>query len=176
MTSPGTPENVTPEFLDANSGLTLIYQEDFLGTDATGDAPDGQVGVRDFVTFELSGPVVPGGEDITVFVFTNFAFSQLEGSNNGGGRLQLRDNTTTLVGSGSRDLRFSVSGVVAGAGPDIVKADVNMDGEVTFLDISPFIMALSSPDGAPAEADCNCDGNVSFLDISVFINILAGGS
>ena len=24
-TSPGTPENVTPEFLDANSGLTLIY-------------------------------------------------------------------------------------------------------------------------------------------------------
>ena len=95
MTSPGTPENVTPEFLDANSGLTLIYQEDFLGTDATGDAPDGQVGVRDFVTFELSDPVVPGGEDITVFVFTNFAFSQVEGNNNGGGRLQLRDTTTT---------------------------------------------------------------------------------
>ena len=51
-----------------------------------------------------------------------------------------------------------------------------MDGEVTFLDISPFIMALSLPDAAPAEADCNCDGNVNFLDISVFINILAGGS
>ena len=176
MTSPETFENVTPEFLDANSGLTLIYQEDFLGTDATGDAPDGQVGVRDFVTFELSDPVVPGGEDITVFVFTNFAFSQIEGSNNGGGRFQLRDNTTTLGGSGSRDLRFSISGVAAGAGPDIVKADVNMDGVVSFLDISPFIMALSSPEGAPAEADCNCDGNVNFLDISVFINILAGGS
>ena len=175
-TSPGTPENVTPEFLDANSGLTLIYQEDFLGTDATGDAPDGQVGVRDFVTFELSDPVVPGGEDITVFVFTNFAFSQIEGSNNGGGRFQLRDITTSLGGSGSRDLRFSISGVAAGAGPDIVKADVNMDGVVSFLDISPFIMALSSPEGAPAEADCNCDGNVNFLDISVFINILAGGS
>ena len=51
-----------------------------------------------------------------------------------------------------------------------------MDGEVTFLDISPFILALSSPDAAPAEADCNCDGNVNFLDISVFINILAGGN
>ena len=175
-TSPGTPENVTPEFLDANSGLTLIYQEDFLGTDATGDAPDGQVGVRDFVTFELSDPVVPGGEDITVFVFTNFAFSQLEGNQNGGGRLQLRETTTALAGSTNRDLRFSISGVAAGAGPDIVKADVNMDGVVTFLDISPFIMALSSPEGAPAEADCNCDGNVNFLDISVFINILAGGS
>ena len=173
MTSPETFENVTPEFLDANSGLTLIHQEDFLGTDATGDAPDGQVDVRNFVTFELSDPVVPGGEAITVFVFTNFAFAQLEGNGNGGGRLQLRETTTALAGSGSRDLRFSVSGVVA---DDVIKGDVNMDGEVTFLDISPFIMALSLPDAAPAEADCNCDGNVNFLDISVFINILAGGN
>ena len=120
MTSPETFENVTPEFLDANSGLTLIYQEDFLGTDAAGDAPDSQVGSRNFVTFELSDPVVPGGEDITVFVFTNFAFSQYEGNNNGGGRFLLRDSTTTFLnnagdafGSGSRDLRFSVSGVSA---------------------------------------------------------------
>jgi len=173
MASPETFENVTPEFLDANSGLTLIYQEDFLGTDATGDAPDGQVDVRNFVTFELSDPVVPGGEAITVFVFTNFAFAQLEGNGNGGGRLQLRETTTALAGSGSRNFRFSVSGVVA---DDVIKGDVNMDGEVTFLDISPFIMALSLPDAAPAEADCNCDGNVNFLDISVFINILAGGN
>ena len=120
MTSPGTPENVTPEFVDANSGLTLIYQEDFLGTSATGDAGDGAVGERNFITFELSDPVVPGGEDITVFVFTNFAFSQYEGNNNGGGRFLLRDSTTTFLnnagdafGSGSRDLRFSVSGVSA---------------------------------------------------------------
>ena len=41
-----------------------------------------------------------------------------------------------------------------------------MDGDIDFLDISPFIMALSSPDTAPAEADCNCDGDVDFLDIS----------
>ena len=107
-------------------------------------------------------------------MFTNFAFSQIEGNNNGGGRLQLRDDTTGLTVAGTRDLRFLVSGVAAG--PSIIKADVNMDGIVTFLDISPFIMALSSPDTAPAEADCNCDGIVNFLDISVFINILAGGS
>ena len=183
MTSPGTPENVTPEFLDANSGLTLIHQEDFLGTDATGDAPDGQVGPRDFVTFELSDPVVPGGEDITVFVFTNFAFSQVEGNNNGGGRLQLRDTTTTLLngagdafGAETRDLRFSVSGVAAGDAPDVLKGDVNMDDMINFLDISPFIMALASPEGAPAEADCNCDGMVNFLDISPFIlKLTAGG-
>ena len=59
---------------------------------------------------------------------------------------------------------------------EIIKGDVNMDGIINFLDISPFILALSSPGGAPAEADCNCDGIVNFLDISPFILKLAGGS
>ena len=59
---------------------------------------------------------------------------------------------------------------------EIIKGDVNMDGIINFLDISPFILALSSPGGAPAEADCNCDGIVNFLDIAPFINKLAGGS
>ena len=109
-------------------------------------------------------------------MFTNFAFSQVEGSNNGGGRLQLRDNTTALGLSGSRDLRFSISGVAAGDAPDVLKGDVNMDGMINFLDISPFILALASPEGAPAEADCNCDGMVNFLDISPFIlKLTAGG-
>ena len=58
--------------------------------------------------------------------------------------------------------------------PEIVLGDVNQDEIVNFLDISPFIMALSSPEGAPAEADVNEDGIVNFLDISVFIMILAG--
>ena len=146
-----------------------------MGTSATGDAGDGAVGERNFITFELSDPVVPGGEDITVFVFTNFAFSQVEG-NNSSGRLQLRDNTTALGLSGSRDLRFSISGVAAGDAPDVLKGDVNMDGMINFSDISPFILALSSPEGAPAEADCNCDGIVNFLDISPFILKLTAGS
>jgi len=54
-----------------------------------------------------------------------------------------------------------------------LKGDVNMDGIINFLDISPFILALSSPGGAPDEADCNCDGIVNFLDISPFILKLA---
>ena len=61
-----------------------------------------------------------------------------------------------------------------GGEPEIVLGDVNQDEIVNFLDISPFIMALSSPEGAPAEADVNEDGIVNFLDISVFIMILAG--
>ena len=53
----------------------------------------------------------------------------------------------------------------------ILLGDVNLDGTVNFLDISPFIAALS--DGEfQAEADTNQDGTVDFLDISPFINIL----
>ena len=58
-----------------------------------------------------------------------------------------------------------------GGEPEIVLGDVNQDGIVNFLDISPFIGVLSAM-GDQAEADVNEDGIVNFLDISVFINIL----
>ena len=51
--------------------------------------------------------------------------------------------------------------------------DVNLDGTVNFLDISPFIAVLSGGIDQ-AEADCNEDGEVNFLDISPFISILSG--
>ena len=51
--------------------------------------------------------------------------------------------------------------------------DVNMDGEVNFLDISPFISVLSSGT-FQAEADCDENGVVNFLDISPFIAVLSG--
>ena len=50
--------------------------------------------------------------------------------------------------------------------------DVNRDGTVNFLDISPFISVLSDG-GSQAEADVNGDGNVNFLDISPFIILLS---
>ena len=54
---------------------------------------------------------------------------------------------------------------------DCVLGDVNTDGAVDFLDISPFITALTSG-GIQCEADINEDGAVNFLDISPFIAIL----
>jgi len=51
--------------------------------------------------------------------------------------------------------------------------DVNLDGVVNFLDISPFILILAVGD-FQEEADVNQDGTVNFLDISAFINIFAG--
>ena len=50
--------------------------------------------------------------------------------------------------------------------------DVNKDGAVNFLDISPFISVLAAG-GFQAEADTNEDGEVSFLDISSFILLLS---
>ena len=56
---------------------------------------------------------------------------------------------------------------------NVILGDCNQDGEVTFLDIAPFIQILAA--GTFLEqADCNEDGVVTFLDIAPFIQILAG--
>jgi len=66
---------------------------------------------------------------------------------------------------------FSINGTSV---PDpVILGDVNMDGAVNFLDISPFISALSSGE-FQAEADINSDTRVDFLDILPFISLLSG--
>ena len=54
----------------------------------------------------------------------------------------------------------------------VLLGDCNLDGEVNFMDISPFIAILSAGD-FQVEADTNGDGFVSFLDIGPFISILS---
>ena len=58
--------------------------------------------------------------------------------------------------------------------PTILLGDVNLDGRVDFLDISPFIAVLSSGQ-FQAEADIDGDTSVNFLDIGPFITVLSGG-
>ena len=58
------------------------------------------------------------------------------------------------------------------APPLVLLGDVNLDGEVTFLDISPFIAILSAA-GFQVEADVDLDAAVTFLDIAPLIAILA---
>jgi hypothetical protein len=55
--------------------------------------------------------------------------------------------------------------------PSFLPGDVNQDGVVNFLDISPFISLLTTS-GFLEEADMNEDGIVDFLDISAFIESL----
>ena len=59
------------------------------------------------------------------------------------------------------------------SGPRPICGDVNLDGEVNFLDISPFITVLASGD-FQAEADCHANDVVNFLDIAPFIAALIG--
>ena len=54
----------------------------------------------------------------------------------------------------------------------VLLGDVDQNGEVNFLDISPFIAFLSAGE-YQAEADVNADGDVDFLDIGPFISLLA---
>ena len=58
--------------------------------------------------------------------------------------------------------------------PQITHGDVNMDGVTSFLDIAPFISALSMAGMGEfqPQADCNDDGVVNFLDIAPFIMAL----
>ena len=58
--------------------------------------------------------------------------------------------------------------------PQITHGDVNTDGITNFLDIAPFIMALTMGEMGEfqAQADCNDDGVVNFLDIAPFIMAL----
>ena len=60
--------------------------------------------------------------------------------------------------------------------------DLNCDGVVDFLDINPFVLALSDPAGYEAafpdcpilNGDCNNDGLVNFEDINPFVALLTG--
>ena len=72
------------------------------------------------------------------------------------------------VRSGTVDI-----GAIETEGP--VVGDLNSDGVVNFLDISPFISTLSDGDFLD-EADINRDGTVDFLDISPFITLLSSNS
>lgn len=58
--------------------------------------------------------------------------------------------------------------------PEIILGDCNIDGEVNFLDIAPFIEnGLLASSTYLAQADCNEDGEVTFLDIAALIAILS---
>ena len=104
---------------------------------------------------DLAGLTIPAGSEIT-FAVDGVLETATEGP------------ATSL-----RIERFTVE-IVPEPEPEVLLCDVNTDGVVNFLDISPFIGVLSSG-GDQAEADCNEDGIVSFLDIAPFIVALSSG-
>ena len=64
--------------------------------------------------------------------------------------------------------------VVTFTGDDFILGDVNMDGVVNLLDVSPFVNLIVSG-GFSCEADINQDGLVDLLDVAPFIDLVSGG-
>lgn len=189
-------------FFSANGGLEFFLAEDTRAVDLTdtaryiSDQANGGANTGADVVGTAFGTLHPLGTgtytqtnnlDVDNFVFTldaageAYAVSQI----NSGGLLRIIGTPAdvpvqaTYSGAGSildppsppvLNLTVTTDG---GGGGETLKGDVDLDGEVTFLDINPFIVLLSA-NGFQEEADCDCDGDLDFLDIQPFIDILAG--
>ena len=60
------------------------------------------------------------------------------------------------------------------SGGKLLLGDVNCDGVVDLLDVSPFVDAITTGTFS-AKADLNEDGSVDLLDVAPFITLLLGG-
>lgn len=137
-------------------GINVFAPALFDGTDmALRASNNGDAGVLLNPVFTPPNTVVSfdsfGGLNPSPVIFADFA-----------------NNFASISDYGVSNLIVSVNGKT-----EIILGDVNMDGVVNFLDISPFISLLSEGE-FQAEADIDEDESVNFLDISLFIAILSG--
>lgn len=91
--------------------------------------------------------------------------------------IQTAAGGTFLVPASTHGLRFDDNVDALDQVPEItddfVLGDVNGDGVVNLLDVSPFVELISSGEFLK-EADINGDGSVNLLDVDPFIELLNG--
>ena len=131
----------------------------------------------------------PPGPDVTPEPLLDAAIAVASGTESSGSIVTAFDFDTAggaftdfqfnLLNADSDGSRARVAGIVVVANQgdvpaDCLLGDINGDTVVNFLDISPFISALTSGQ-LQCEADINQDSVVNFLDISPFIGILTSG-
>ena len=109
-------------------------------------------------------------DGFTPSVFDEFVIADgpLSGQFNG------LDNGDVVATSGSIALRiiYNASQVVLIADElSVLLGDVNLDGEVNLLDVTPFINVIATGQ-FQAEADINQDGVVNLLDAGPFVELL----
>ena len=175
--------------LDGANGLTFsgANSNDFSGRSVSSAGDINGDGIDDVT---ISGGV---DEDYVVFgsnsgFSSSLDLSTLDGTNgfvisgtfpssvSGAGDINADGIDDLIIGESGADpngnSRAGVSYVVFGrAASPVLKGDVDMDGDIDFSDIPPFISVLQS--GVfQAEADCDCSTVVDFADIPAFINIL----
>ena len=75
---------------------------------------------------------------------------------------------------GARAAHFNSSMIVdVSFGDTVLLGDVNCDGNVDLLDVSPFVELITSGTFS-AKADMNQDGTVNLLDVEPFVTALTG--
>lgn len=72
----------------------------------------------------------------------------------------------SVVEAGIDDVRI----IGVSCNPDTCLADINMDGDLNFLDVSAFLALFANGDLA---ADLTNDGQLNFLDVSAYLNEFA---
>ncbi len=85
---------------------------------------------------------------------------------NGISRITISNDNTSVNGIEVDHIFYGIGNVLLG--------DINRDGNVDLLDVSPFVDLLT--EGAyQIEGDINGDGAVNLLDVAPFIELLTGG-
>ena len=74
----------------------------------------------------------------------------------------------------SNTLGFGIDNLTFGLVESELLGDVNCDGVVNLLDVSPFVDLIST-DSYELKADINQDGVVNLLDVAPFIDLLSMG-
>ncbi len=119
------------------------------------------VSLDDTLTIGDAFTIVDRNVTLTGLLVDGSAFSyDLKGSRFGPNVLDFFESGSTLT--------------VTVVSPVSALGDVDLDGEVTFSDIPPFVEILIAGSYLN-EADCNEDGEVNFADIDTFIEILIAG-
>ena len=159
-------EDVTPE--QGNWRVSAYISGQVLTSDLPpafdGDPADlDQNGVVDYDDIESFRDVYQ--TDISVNAL--FRFREFPADFDGNSFVDLADAKAFVVALNNAGMDITVDQLLNG----FSLGDVNRDGNVSFLDISPFIELLTS-NAYQFEADINKDNVVSFLDISSFIGLL----
>jgi len=163
---------------DLDASLQILTEDDFTGNDTFSGLSSG----GDQISLYDTNPNASGAV-FNLIDFVEFSAAPEEGVDSAFGSsfdfTQLDNGVPTLSVSGSNGSVTASNGDVGSPGfadaasQAILLGDINGDGVVNFLDITPFI-AIQTTGAFQAEADIDMNGEVNFLDISGFIGILSG--
>ena len=157
-------------FLNEDGDWAAIWDYDVAGSNLEVLLVNGEpvLSEGDAVDFNGDGAIDAADNSAVVDDFNGISTLTISRRNAGG---DVRAYFTADVSVGGITLEAGFEMTVSLS--DVIKGDVNGDGVVNLLDVSPFIDALTSSEFIP-EADTNCDGEVNLLDVASFVDLLNG--